>query len=271
MPTVKDLLNVLQSFVPDTLAESWDNVGLLVGSPEQGVKRVLTALDPCISQVHEAVSRSCDVLLTHHPIIFHPLKSLRTDTPIGSFLAEAIKANLTVIACHTNLDSIAGGVSYTLAQGVGLTEIKPLIPSRNAIDCGLGCMGHYVHPLTANELLDRLDIFCQTPWILEAGPRPHNITRVAVCGGSGSSLAAAAFDLGADAYVTSEIKHDVARWAEEARFWLIDAGHFSTENPVVAVLAKRLQHELMNRELAITVEIAIQEPPLRLCRYKKEQ
>ena len=104
--TVQDLLDILHHITPEHLAEDWDNVGLLVGDPRQPVNRILLALDPTCSLVEEAVQNRYDLILTHHPLIFRPLKALRTDTPIGRFLTLATQHRISVIASHTNLDSV---------------------------------------------------------------------------------------------------------------------------------------------------------------------
>lgn len=266
VPTVQDIHTALQSLVPDTLAEPWDNVGILVGSPAQPVHRILVALDPYTALAEQAVKRNCDLIITHHPIIFRPIKALHTNTPVGAFLAAVIRAGISVIACHTNLDSMAKGVSNALAQGLGLEDIRPLVPSTHscADQCGLGSIGTYPHPLPATELIQRLQRFCAPEWLLDAGNRPESISRVAVCGGSGSDLAETALAQGAEVYITAEIKHNVARWAEEVGIWLVDAGHFPTENPAMPLFVQHLHDLLHSRTWTIPIELAEQEAPLRL-------
>ncbi|NLZ16397.1 MAG: Nif3-like dinuclear metal center hexameric protein [Desulfobulbaceae bacterium] len=266
MPTVNDIHAALQSLVPDTLAETWDNVGILAGSPNQPVHRILIALDPCTNLAEQALSRHCDLIITHHPIIFKPLKALHINTPTGAFLAAVLRAGISVIACHTNLDSIEGGVSHVLAQGLGLEAIRPLIPAAHgcADTCGLGSIGVYPEPVPASDLVERLHRFCAPEWILAAGHKPERVSRVAVCGGSGSDLAEAALAQNAEVYITSEVKHNVARWAEEAGIWLLDAGHFPTENPAMPLFAGHLRKLFDSRGWDIPIDLAEQTAPLRL-------
>lgn len=266
MPIIQDFLEILKRIVPATLAESWDNVGLLAGEPGQPVHRVLLALDPTLPLVEQAIREQYDLILTHHPVIFHPLKNLRTDTPTGRFLSCAVSNHIGVIACHTNYDSAPQGVSDCLAELLGLQEIRPLQPSTSGCPetCGLGRIGQLQPPLDAQTFVDRLTTAINPSWILEAGPRPQWVRTAAVCGGSCSDFAELAKGSGADVFLTAEVKHSVARWAEDAGFWIVDGGHFGTENPAIAPLCQRLRQEMAQREWNIILDVARQEPPLRL-------
>ncbi len=266
MPTVQDFLNILQQITPESLAEDWDNVGLLVGDPGQAVHRILLALDPSCALMDQAHSGGYDLVLTHHPVIFRALKTLRTDTPIGRFIAAATRDGISVIACHTNFDVIAGGVSDILAAALGLMDSRPLIQANAGCDsnCGLGRIGRYPVPITASDFLARLKQACAPPWILEAGTRPQQIATVAVCGGSCSELAEIALRGGADVFVTAEVKHSVARWAEDAGLWVLDAGHFATENPAMPIFRNRLRQQAVDLGWDIEIDTIGQQSPLRL-------
>lgn len=271
MVTLQQILDILLQITPDYLAEDWDNVGLLVGDPSQPVQRVLLALDPTSALVDAAVQGRYDLLLTHHPIIFRPLKALRTDAPIGRFLAKATRHQIGVIACHTNFDSVPDGVSDHLACLLGLEQRRPLVPSRSGCPerCGLGRIGSYEQALGAEAFLERLQQALDAPWLLEAGPRPAQVRTVAVCGGSCSDVAEVAKQQGADVFLTAEIKHSVARWAEEAGIWLVDGGHFATENPAMSALRDSLRQEAAQRGWPLIIESAEQQPPLRLVAANK--
>lgn len=267
-PTVQELINILQKIAPEALAEDWDNVGLLVGKPSQPTHKVLLALDPSPALVNDAVANDCDLILTHHPIIFRPLTSLRTDHPTGRFIASALQHNIAVIGCHTNLDAALGGVSDVLAQGLGLINTSPLVAGRSDCTtekrCGLGRIGTYSTALQPDDFISRLLQTCSPPWLLEAGKRPQRVKTVAVCGGSCGDFAERALAQGADVFVTAEIKHSVARWAEDAGFWIIDGGHFATENPAMAALQQQLQQHLAATNTPITITTAQQQAPLRI-------
>lgn len=261
-PFLHDILNALEVIAPFSLAESWDNVGLLVGDPGRKASGILVALDPTEEALHEAVAGGCNTLVTHHPLIFEPLKEIRTDAPMGSLLAMALKNGVSVIGCHTNLDIAAGGVNDILAAKLGLQKTTPLThtaASRNneesgaPSNLGLGRIGHLSPPVPGREFLDRLLTELNLPAVHITGPLPESVATAAVCGGSGSDLAAVAFTMGAQIYITSEVKHSIARWAEARGFCIVDAGHFPTENVVTEPLAAALHRHLAAEGFSVPV------------------
>ena len=140
--TIQDIIAGLDRKTPFSLAESWDNVGLLVGNPARAVSRVLIGLDPSTSLVDEAISRGADTILTHHPVIFKPLPRIDTSSPEGALLEKALCHSIAIIACHTNLDSATDGVSDILATELGLGELTPLVPAgAEHPEAGLGRVG----------------------------------------------------------------------------------------------------------------------------------
>lgn len=265
MATVQDLLNILNDIAADDLAETWDNVGLLIGSPDHRISAVLLALDPTIELIDQAQNHGAELVITHHPAIFHPLKSLRIDQPVGNFISSALQAGISVISCHTNLDSTQGGVSDVLAQTLGLVNTEPLVAVNNCNNaCGLGRIGNLETAVTPDTFIAGMYSALSPPWLLEAGPRPELVSRVAVCGGSCSDLSETALQAGADVFITAEVKHAAARWAEEAGLWLIDGGHFATENPAMPALQQLLANKLKQADMAVQIHSVRQDPPLKL-------
>lgn len=245
------LLAILDSIAPFSMAEPWDNVGLMVGDPDQQVSGILVGLDPTEALIHEALALKLNTILTHHPLIFHPLKTIRNNSPIGRILKKALAHDLTFIACHTNLDLIAAGVSNALAEKLGLHDTKPLTGQEgndpSGQSPGFGKIGHLSTPLPSGQFLAHLLGTLDTPAIQIAGLLPETIHTVALCGGSGSDLAEAAHSMGAQVYITGEVKHSVARWAESVGFCVIDAGHYPTEKLVVPVLAEIMKKACADR------------------------
>jgi len=239
---IRDIISGIDQKAPFGLAENWDNVGLLVGSPEQEVRTVLIGLDPTNTVVDEALARGADTIITHHPVIFRPLSAIDTSSPEGRILEKALANRLAIIACHTNLDTAGNGVSDILATELGLSELTPLLPSPAAEhpDTGLGRIGIYRQPLAIGEFVTRALKVLGLPVLQVAGPLPETVSRVAVCGGSGSEFAERAHAQGADIYLTAEVKHHIARWAEERDFCIIDGSHYGTEQHAVRLLAEKL-------------------------------
>lgn len=253
---VRDLISVLDKFAEPALAESWDNIGLMVGEFELEISAILIALDPTLEVLNEAKIRGCNTIVTHHPLIFTGLKSVRTDQPAGRILARALADRLAIVACHTNLDKVPGGVNDMLAAHLGLVNSRVLVPDPTASELnmsGFGRIGDLPVPLTFEDFTQLLREKLDIQVVKAAGTPPAEITTVAVCGGSGSELAPAAMAAGAQIYVSSEIKHSMARWAESVGFCVVDCGHFATENVMVSGLAKLIRNSVA--ELAWEVNV----------------
>lgn len=265
-PTVQDILYIIETIAPASLAESWDNVGLMIGNPSDQVHSILIGLDPTLALLDEADALDSNLVITHHPVIFHPLKAVRLEQPDGRFINKAIRKNINVISCHTNLDSVVTGVSDSLAIKLGLIDTEPLIvQDSDNFQAGIGRIGNFPEPVSADDFITQLKTACHPPWLLEAGPRPDKIYRAAVCGGSCSELAETAMHSGAQVFVTAEVKHSVARWAEETGLWIIDAGHFATEYHGMASLAQQLTCSTKKKNYSIDVKVTDkQRSPLQL-------
>lgn len=266
--TLKSLLATLDNIAPFSKAEPWDNVGLMLGGPEeQPVTGIMVALDPTEALLDEAIARKANTVITHHPLIFHPLKSIPADQPTGRMIKKALANDLALIACHTNLDLISRGVSGILAEKLGLRDCVPLVEGTDDSGenrTGFGMIGRFESPYSGRSFIERLLSILPQPFLQVAGKVPDEISTVALCGGSGSDLAEKAWRLGAQVYITAEVKHQVARWAEAAGFCVIDGGHFATEHLVVPQLVQLLQ-EAFNRD-QVTMKIFMsheQQTPFR--------
>ena len=266
---LKDLLAVLEEIAMPSLAESWDNVGLMVGDPGQEIKGVLVALDPTEEIFAEAVALGCDVVVTHHPLIFKPLQAIRTDQVSGRLLARALAAGTAVVGCHTNLDKVAGGVNDVLASELGLQDCRVLAEDPLGSGTGFGRVGRLAGPVDFQEFVDQLLLDMDLPAVRVAGSIPVQVETVAVCGGSASELAISAAEAGAQVFVTGEVKHSTARWAEDAGFCVIDAGHFSTEKLVVPTLVSAMAKGLESRGKSLkVVATEVQGSPFRYYQRK---
>lgn len=222
------IYDTIQSFAPFETAMSFDNVGLLIGSHEQQSDIVLLALDVTSSVIDEAVQKGAKIIITHHPIIFHPLKNIDTQ----SLTYQLIKNEITVISAHTNLDLAKGGVNDTLAEIIGVDS-----EDGTNEDCFL--IGNTEKEYTSDEFAIHLKnvLHCCG---LRYSKRNGSIRRVGIaCGAGGDSIFAAAA-AGADAFVTGEIKHHELLFARENHIAVFDLGHFRSEDSIVPKLAKRL-------------------------------
>lgn len=240
--TVGEFLSKIHNIAPFSLAEPWDNVGLLIGSNRAPVSSILLSVDPGYSTLEEAIDKKCDTIVTHHPVIFKPLPNIDTETATGKFIHTALQHSISVIACHTNLDSAVDGVSDALGRALGITEMKPMLASGGTPlpGTGLGRIGVCTENISGREFIGNVLSALGLDSIQVAGPIPPTIQKVALCGGSGSDLAEKAKSLGADIYLTAEVKHNVARWAEDVGFCIIDGTHYSTEQFAVSLLQEKL-------------------------------
>jgi dinuclear metal center YbgI/SA1388 family protein len=243
-PTVGEIWNVLCRWAPPGLAESWDNIGLQVGDPEASVQTLMIALDATENVLDAAAKRKAQMVLTHHPLLFRPVSSFDISKSVPRLLAGFLRKNIALAAAHTNLDSTVGGVSDLLANILGISDVKPLYTSdENNPRVGLGRIGNLSCRCKLSEIMDKVSNMLGNHGLLVVGQPGQTITRVAICGGSGSDLWPLAIDKGADLFLSAEIKHHVAREAEQMGKAIIDAGHFYTEWPLVPAMAEYMKRQ----------------------------
>ena len=235
MTTVQDILHFIESIAPPELKLEGDNVGLLCGRAGKEVKTVLVALDPFVSVCREAVEEQADLLVTHHPIIHGSITSVTDQTTYGQAILELMAHNISAVNAHTNLDCADGGVNDTLAYRLGLQNIQKI----SADPHGLLRQGQ-IPTQSLEDFLPQVKqaLGCNGLRYVCGGKQ---VQRVAVGGGSCGSELAAVVKTGCDTFVTADVKYNQFWDAQMLGINLIDAGHFHTENPVVAVLAEKIQ------------------------------
>ena len=266
MPTIGDAVRCLEQISPPVLAEEWDNVGLLVGGSDWPARRVMTCLTITPSTVAEAIEQRVDLLVTHHPLPFRPLRAITTETIAGRMLLDLIAAKIGVFSSHTAYDSAQAGINQHLAIGLGLQQIEPLIPSTEEAfsDVGSGRIGHVGEQLTLREMAERLKSFLDITRVLGGtrlvGADECLVTRVAVACGSGGSLLEAAIRKKCDCLVTGEASFHTCLEAEAHGVGLILPGHFASERFAMFSLADYLSDQLSGIEVWAS---RTEEDPLR--------
>ena len=250
MITVRQVYEAMQAIAPLELAESWDNPGLLVDCGG-AVHRVLTALDITPEVVEEAAAKQCEMIVSHHPVIFDPLKRLSPqDVPF-----QLVRAGISAVCMHTNLDAAEGGVNEVLAGIFGMKDMETF-----AEGCGrVGAIEEITVPELARKAQQELAVRCNAPAV---GPavqvkfadvgRP--VKRLAVISGAGGSLFADALAMGADCLLTGEANHHHAIDAKRLGLSLIAAGHYATEFPVTAAVAEKLRAALPELDVLVSTE-----------------
>jgi dinuclear metal center YbgI/SA1388 family protein len=232
--TAQDIFEFLNQKYPTFTACGFDNVGTLVGDRNQTVTKVMVALDCTMPVIKEAVKNGCELIVTHHPVIFSGLKSVLSDT----LVYEIIKNGLTVISMHTNLDQGDGGVNDTLCDVIGLKNVETVeTPDKFLIKKG------EISPLSADDFAKRLKEVLNYP-VKYVGE--GEIKNVLVCSGSGAQYHTLLQTHGCDALVTADVKHNNFLDAAQNGFALYDCGHFNTEVVVIKPLCELLSKEFNN-------------------------
>lgn len=240
MTTVADILKFIETIAPPYMKESWDNCGLLCGRKDKEVRKILVALDPFRSVIDEAIAMGADLIVTHHPLIFRsPLMAINEDSETGRCVLELVEHGIAAINAHTNLDLAPGGVNDVLAATLGLENIEIINPMGSDVPYGLLRWGTVeAQPLEQFLAAVKVNLRCEGLRYVNGGKPVH---KVAVGGGSCADEMFEAVNAGCDTFVTSDIKYNQFRTAYELGLNLIDAGHFFTENPVMPVVAEKLQ------------------------------
>ena len=234
---VKDIIAAVEEFAPACIQAEYDNTGLQVGSPEQEVHGVLIGFDCTAALVEEAVRRGCDMILTHHPLIYHPIRNLNPEDPGAAAVMAAVKNGVAVYGCHTSADKTPGGVSFALAEKIGLKDVRvlaPEMPGSTGNPIGFGAVGDLPEALPSVEAVALVKKALGTPAVRCSAPTGCPVSRIAVCGGSGTSLIPAARKAGAQMYVCGDVSYHY--FFQPEGFMVVDAGHFETEVEITEVL-----------------------------------
>lgn len=257
MPVLSDLVAFLERFAPPVLAESWDNVGLLVGDPERELERVMTCLTVTGSTAREAIEERAGLIVTHHPLPFRPLKRLTTASHEGRLLWELIGAGVAIFSPHTAFDSARQGINQQLAAGLDLQDVRPLVESpaagadNGAVQpapaaqpaVGTGRWGLLPAELELSALAGAVKQFLRVEQVQVVGEPGRLVRRVAVACGSAGELLPAARDAGCQVLVTGETRFHTCLEAEGAGVSLVLAGHYPSERFAVETLAGVLAAE----------------------------
>lgn len=255
MSKVADILRIVDRLVPASLAEDWDNVGLQAGSMEWPAKGILLSLDADISSLKKAKQVEANIVVTHHPLIFNPLKRLDLDTPLGRVLEKAVTDRIAIYSTHTNLDIIEGGVNDTLADKVGLLN--------KIVFANFGRIGDIAAPETTENLIKKIKEDFSIPYVTMIGKMDRVIKRIAVCGGSGSSLIKDAVESGADLLITGDVKYHSAKDAEAFGLSVLDIGHFASESIILPILDSMIKKALKEDGMDLGVYMHYGNDPLK--------
>lgn len=240
---IRDVAAAIEEFAPLGLQESYDNAGLAVGRPDDEVHKALLAVDVTEEVVEEASAEGCDMIITHHPVIFHPLKRLNSASYTERCVEEAVRRRIALYAAHTNLDSTPGGMSWRVGRMLGLEDMSVLEPSPAGGGAGFGVVGTLPSAQASVEFMRGVMERFGVRALRHGDIVRDRVRRVAVCTGAGGSLIDEAHAAGADIYLTADLRYnDFMR--HEGRMILADMGHFESEYCAIEILFDILSKKL---------------------------
>jgi len=259
--SLADVIALLDARYPPAGAEDWDAVGTVCGDPAQPVRRVLFAIDATHAVVDEALAWEADLLVTHHPLFLRGVHSVAATTAKGEVVHRLIRGSCALHAAHTNADSPAGGVPESLGLAVGLVDLVPLVPAPGSASTGAGRVGRLPEPTTLRAFAERVAAVLPTTTqgVRIAGDLDAQVSVVAVVGGSGDSFFEAVRGVGADVYLTGDLRHHPALELREragfeaaagglsradGRPFLVDVAHSASEWPWLARAAALLADDV---------------------------
>lgn len=240
---IREITDVIERFAPLAWQASYDNAGLIVGRPDDRVHKALLAVDVTDEVMDEAEREGCDLILTHHPIVFHPLKRFNSADQVQRCVERAIRCGIALYACHTNLDSAPEGMSWRLAEMLGVGCLRVLQPAEGDVNVGFGVVGELPETCDTVEFMRRIQCVLGVRVVRHSDIASGTVRRVAVCTGAGASLIADARRAGADLYVTSDLKYNDFMTPDKV-LTVADIGHFESEYCAIQILFDILSKNL---------------------------
>ena len=244
---IRDIAAAIEEFAPLALQADYDNSGLVVGRLDDEVHKALLAVDVTEEVLDEAEKEECDIIITHHPIIFAPLKRLNSATYVERCVERAIRSGIALYACHTNLDSTVNGMSWQVGSMIGLDAMTVLEPRRDNPAVGYGVVGVLSRPENVKALLSRVKSIFDVGAIRYSDIPSEDmmVRRVAICTGAGRSLISEALAAEADLYITADLRYNDFMMGEN-RMVIADIGHFESEFCAIRILYDVLSKKMCN-------------------------
>ena len=249
----KQVLDALEQYAPLPLQDSFDNAGLQIGlTAEQEVTGALLCLDVTEAIIDEAEHMGCNLIVAHHPLLFHGLKSITGKNYVERCVIKAIQKGIGIYAAHTNLDNAEGGVNYRIAEKIGLENLSFLEAKSFATPAGAGVIGELAVEEDEREFLERLKELFGIQCIRHNRLDGRKIRRVALCGGAGGFLLSQAIAQGADAFLTGEMHyHDY--FGHEGELLIAEMGHYESEQYTVDIFAEVLNQHFPELKIVKTL------------------
>ena len=224
---IKEVLSALERFAPLPLQEDWDNAGLQIGLTETEASGALLCLDVNEDIVDEAIAKGCNIIVSHHPLLFRGLKCISGADYVQRSVIKAIKHDICIVSMHTNMDNARGGVNFKIAEKIGLDDVR-FFAAKAEEDAGSGVVGVLPSPMNARDfiMLVKKAFGVECAMCNELLQRP--VRKVAICGGAGDFLLPQAIGEGADAFITGEMHYHVY-FGNEQKIQICVIGHYQSE------------------------------------------
>lgn len=256
----KNVVEVLNRLAPESLACSWDNVGLSVGRLDKNVSKILVALEVTGHVIQKAIEEQADMIITHHPLIFQPQKKINSETALGRMLLRLMRYDISCYAMHTNFDAVSGGMADLAAERLGLKQVSVLADEQTYRDAdgaeklaGIGRVGVIGEEILLQELCTRIKKkFGVQVLSVYAGEEKMDsyVSRVAIVPGSGRDYIPNAIGCRAEVFITGDVTHHVGLEAAEEGIILIDAGHYRLEHIFVEFM-----EQYLNKNVSADVDV----------------
>lgn len=248
---IKEIVSALEQFAPLPLQDGFDNAGMQIGLTEvEEVAGALLCLDVTETVIDEAIALGFNLIISHHPLLFFPLKSITGKDYVERCVQKAIRNNIAIYAAHTNLDNVQGGVNYKMAEKLGLTRVVLLDPHPSEMS-GAGVIGELEEPQGELEFLNNLKRTFEVECLEHSKLTGRLIQRVALCGGAGSFLINKAVLQEADVFITGEIKYHEFM-GREKELLLASIGHYESEQYTLELFKEILSKQLPNLKIKYT-------------------
>jgi len=241
----------MESWAPAAWAESWDNVGLLIGDHTQPVKKILVALDATDAVINEAIEGNYNCIVTHHALLYNPVKKITTGDPTGRKIISLIKHDIAIFTAHTNIDKAPGGVNDCLVEKLGISNAAPLSKSDFSDEVGGGRFGELSDEMTLAELASHVKKALNLKELRYSGNLSSKIKKVAICGGSGMSLLQDVKNANCDVFITGDAKFADTHTLLDAGIALLDITHYGGEVIIVDAIVQKLREKAGEANLEI--------------------
>ncbi len=240
MAIVSDICRFLEDLAPLHLAEKWDNVGLLLGRDRETVKRLMTCLTLTLPVADEAIAEHAQMIVTHHPILFHGTKKITDQSIDGQLILRLAEAGIAVYCPHTAFDNAEDGINHQLAEAIGLSQITPLRKTEPSSTNGAGRFGILANPCERGDFLNRVSAAVNSDHLEVSWEGPGTAHRVAIACGAAGEYFADAVKQGCDTFITGETRFHTVLECQANGINLILTGHFPSERPAIETLARKL-------------------------------